>query len=299
MLKRHLPNLLTYFRHRITYAMSEGFNSNGPVHLVAHSMGNVVAAEALRLWSAGTHEDPLVTTYSALEGALSAGAYGDDSTDGTDTPPADSLLESLLELLGGTASPSETDLYRNWPTGVTGGESRFYMQGTVGAAGKWINFYNSVDYATSVLWKANNIRKPITGPYWVNGFAQSPSGDPIRYLVDDDGRIYRGWGSVSDGTLENEVDLTPGIRDGVSTFGVGPTAYEVLGLVAKSNSLPIGTKVVDFFTGGNFDIASLGLPGAFDDKLAGHSFQYNFDAATTSPFWERLVQEAGLAVIST
>ncbi len=27
MLKRHLPNLLTYFRHRITNAMSEGFNS--------------------------------------------------------------------------------------------------------------------------------------------------------------------------------------------------------------------------------------------------------------------------------
>ena len=27
MLKRHLPNLLTYFRHRITIASSEGFNS--------------------------------------------------------------------------------------------------------------------------------------------------------------------------------------------------------------------------------------------------------------------------------
>ncbi len=26
-LKRHLPNLLTYFRHRITNSMSEGFNS--------------------------------------------------------------------------------------------------------------------------------------------------------------------------------------------------------------------------------------------------------------------------------
>lgn len=27
MLKRHLPNLLNYFRHRITNAASEGFNS--------------------------------------------------------------------------------------------------------------------------------------------------------------------------------------------------------------------------------------------------------------------------------
>ena len=27
MLRRHLPNLLSYFRHRITNAPSEGFNS--------------------------------------------------------------------------------------------------------------------------------------------------------------------------------------------------------------------------------------------------------------------------------
>jgi transposase len=27
MLRRHLPNLLSYFRHRITNAASEGFNS--------------------------------------------------------------------------------------------------------------------------------------------------------------------------------------------------------------------------------------------------------------------------------
>jgi len=27
MLKRHLPELLTYFRHRITNAVTEGFNS--------------------------------------------------------------------------------------------------------------------------------------------------------------------------------------------------------------------------------------------------------------------------------
>ncbi len=40
-----------------------------------------------------------------------------------------------------------------------------------------INFYNSVDHATGVLWKANNERKPITGPLCVEGFARSPSRD--------------------------------------------------------------------------------------------------------------------------
>jgi len=34
--------------------------ANGPVHLLAHSMGNVVAAEALRQWTAAGRAQPLV-----------------------------------------------------------------------------------------------------------------------------------------------------------------------------------------------------------------------------------------------
>jgi hypothetical protein len=101
--------------------------ATGPVHLLAHSMGNVVAAEALRQWTAAGNVQPLVTNYVAMQGALSAGAYGDDATDATGD------------------DPSGHDYYRYWPDRWLGTERRYYMQGTDQAAGKWINMFNELD----------------------------------------------------------------------------------------------------------------------------------------------------------
>jgi hypothetical protein len=129
----------------------DGKQAAGPVHLLAHSMGNVVAAEALRQWTVASNARPLITNYVAMQGAISAGAYGDDSRDALD---------------GVFGSPtSTTDYYRYWPTGVAGGD-RSSMEGTGQAAGKWINMYNPVDAATSgdrFGWVANNLQKPLAG----------------------------------------------------------------------------------------------------------------------------------------
>jgi len=123
--------------------------AGGPVHLLAHSMGNVVAAEALRQWTVAGKAQPLVTSYTAMQGAISAGAYGDDTRDALD---------------GAFGSPtSTTDYYRYWPSG-TAGLGRPYMEGTGGASGKWINMFNPVDAATSgdrFGWVANNLQKPL------------------------------------------------------------------------------------------------------------------------------------------
>ncbi len=63
-----------------------------------------------------------------MQGALSAGAYGDNDHD------------SL-----GTTGGTSTDFYRHWPAGQDGQESRYFMEGTGAAAGRWINLYNDVD----------------------------------------------------------------------------------------------------------------------------------------------------------
>ena len=128
-----------------------GLGSSGPVHLLAHSMGNVVAAEALRQWAINPGSGELVTSYVAMQGALSAGAYGDTDTDAIPAPG------------------STTDIYLNWPTGVEGAGSTFYMDGTQGAAAKWINMFNPVDKATSgqlTGWPKNNSMKPLAGSIW-------------------------------------------------------------------------------------------------------------------------------------
>jgi hypothetical protein len=255
----------------------EARQAAGPAHLLAHSMGNVVAAEALRQWATDGRAGVLVANYVAMQGAISAGAYGDDAQDGTD-------------------EPSNTDLYRHWSTGVSiegSGERRYLMQDTGEAAGKWINLYNPEDYATSVLWRANNTRKPIPGPLWRNGVPHESSELRISYTVDHDGRFLRGWGSIIDKVFENPIDLTFGLSDSRDSSRLGPTAYETIAFISQANAQPIGTKKVDFFDI-NLAISGLGLTSDYARQLSGHSFQFQFDAAMTSSFWRKVVAETAM-----
>jgi hypothetical protein len=67
--------------------------------------------------------------------------------------------------------------------------------------------------------------------------------------------------------------------------------------MSKANAKPIGTKEVDHF-GTNIDIRSLGLPDDYGDEWSGHSFPFHFDAATTSQFWKRVVDETRMDTVS-
>jgi hypothetical protein len=78
----------------------------------------------------------------------------------------------------------------------------------------------------------------------------------------------------------------------------GPAAYEVLAFMSKASSKPIGTKSVRFFGTNNIDIQSLGLGEPYLREWSGHSFQFHFDAATTSQFWKRVVDETRMDTVS-
>ena len=105
----------------------------GNVYLMAHSMGNVVAGEALRL--AGTNQ--LVNTYAAMQAAIPAHCYDP-------TTPVRSSYEA-------------PDRYANYWTG----NSPCYFNGTAGA-GTCVNFYNTNDYALG-KWTLDQDWKPDTG----------------------------------------------------------------------------------------------------------------------------------------
>ena len=78
----------------------------------------------------------------------------------------------------------------------------------------------------------------------------------------------------------------------------GPSASAVLAFMSKASSKPSGTKEVDHF-GTNIDISKLGLGEPYVRELSGHSFQFHFDAATTSQFWKRVVDETGMDTVRT
>ncbi|HEV2693336.1 MAG TPA: hypothetical protein VG347_10620 [Verrucomicrobiae bacterium] len=106
----------------------------GHVYLLAHSLGNVVAGEALRL--AGTNQ--LVNTYVAMQGAITAHAY-----DPTTTP------YTLTEDWGAP------DCYAHyWTSGAP-----CYFNSSVGA-GLYVNFYNTNDWALN-FWLTFQNSKPV------------------------------------------------------------------------------------------------------------------------------------------
>jgi hypothetical protein len=116
-----------------------GLNSQfpGQVYLMAHSMGNVVAGEALKL--AGANQ--VVNTYIAMQGAVPAHCYD---------PIADFRTVRLL-LESGTP-----DRYANYPTN----NGPCYFNGTAGA-GSYINFYNANDWALAANhWQLDQDLKP-------------------------------------------------------------------------------------------------------------------------------------------
>ena len=255
--------------------------ATGPVHLLAHSMGIVEAAEALRQWTAAGNGQALVSNYVAMQGALSAGGYGDDATD---------------------ATVSRRDYYRHWPTGRNGDTNRYYMQGTDRAAGNWINMFNEEDRATSAesAWVGNNRIKPTAGDIWRDVAPGIPLPDARRfaYRVTLDGRLLRSYATPTGNPLpDGETDLAPGLTVGPQQLP-GPSAYEVLAFMSKASAKPIGTKSVRFF-GRNIDISKLGLHTPYLAEWSGHSFQFHFDAATTSQFWKRVVDETGMTTVRT
>ena len=155
-----------------------------PTHLLAHSQGNVVTSEAMRLyykgeWSAAysAHDDdpvvnpapvPLVESFVSIEAAISAGQFGDNRLDTFKTLKTSALATEALKsyfidrfgngITGyldnlnstGARERSDLDLYRFWNHGRDGLtepllSNEYYFLGMNVAASNWINFYNRRD----------------------------------------------------------------------------------------------------------------------------------------------------------
>jgi hypothetical protein len=106
----------------------------GHVYMLAHSMGNIVAGEALRL--AGSNQ--VVNAYVASQAAVSAHAYDDTIPDYSFYFPPWSVIADT------------PDIYGDWLAGNYGG-----------GAGLIVNFYNTNDYALSrPIWQRDELLKP-------------------------------------------------------------------------------------------------------------------------------------------
>ena len=240
-----------------------------PVHLLAHSMGNVVAGEALRQWTFDVpfNDDPLVTNYVAMEAAVSSGAYGSNDQDA---------------LPVGRPIP---DLYRFWSHGRDGFSDPGlgiveYFQSSFFAAENTVNLYNAADFALN-LWDLNNLSKNlhIQSPVW-NFDYEFTAGDGENVNNDIFDRVPDGGGATTTLTALTLPNGRPG-RD----------AYEILAFFSESASLAVGTKIVNRFDT-NINFAATGLQGG-NGLRANHSFQFGHDSADTWTFWDTIKNQTG------
>jgi hypothetical protein len=138
---------------------------SGQVYLLAHSMGNIVASEALRLQTL-KQGGALAKVYFASQAALSAHCY-----DGTLNENSESKYAVIwncplpkLDWLGKfNFGPDTPNVYRSWFADLLNKPSP-----VVPVVGKIFNLYNQNDWALSDdIWCYNQITKPdwIDRPY--------------------------------------------------------------------------------------------------------------------------------------
>lgn len=227
----------------------------GQVRLLAHSQGNVVAGEALRIGSPG-----LVHTYVASQAALSAGFH----RQGVLTPE---LSPFTLKT---------PDVISSFPESATG---RPYLEEVLAKVGRQFNYYNLSDYALT----GNTIEQPT----WEYNNLTRPDGSS--------GYGYEGEITAFPPTLphtgfyhDSNVLPLPGER---RILNLEQDAYEVFSFCVQSRTRALGA-VQDAFaaSGDNFDL----LPFGYDSKRYAHSRQFRSSVVAEQGYWNAFVNDTAL-----
>jgi hypothetical protein len=269
---------LTYFSHnfdrseerawhsaRALYALLRNLGTQvgyNKVNLIAHSMGNIVASEALRL--AGSEK--LVHAYAAAQAAVAAEAYDPTAAQYAPLFPFVSGFDTWAGYYPYYVSDAPADAsrpqseYANF--NMTG---QSYFAGINGAADVLVNLYNPNDYATKGLWQLNQVMKPDVGVAY--------AGTTVSYEWRDTGvykRIYE----------NDEHYLSPSILS---------ERYELFSYAAEPRSYSLGTVPVSGPFTDNIDVSQFTTGEPTD-----HSLQFLGRYADRRGWWSAVVNAFGV-----
>lgn len=236
----------------------------GHVYLLAHSLGNVVAGEALRL--AGTNQ--VVNTYVASHAAIPAHVY-----DASVTTPYllafiynNPLVPDYLEPSGFNYGPNTPNIYGN------------RLATNSAAVGRKISFYNINDFALAQpRWGYDQITKPDTfigGHYYYTGSTNNVA--PWNHF---EFVFYSGGTPTS-------FDIVNSLQD----------RYTVMAYAAESRSTAVGA------TPGITNLVNLNLTTVWPTDTSGHSYADHFwhsaefrgDCWQEWNYWQTLLRSSTL-----
>jgi hypothetical protein len=236
----------------------EDLNSRYPghVYVLAHSMGNIVTGEALRL-SGITR---VVNTYVATQAAVSAHVYD------TNVP------DYSFTFSGASFGPDTPNIYGNWFAGNYGG-----------GAATIVNFYNTNDYALARShWQLDQLSKPDkyvlqTGLHWTYGYTGSAN-DPPPWNNFWKQRVGFGTPAVT------FFDIVYSLND----------RYEVMSYAAQSYTTALGATPGVGNLRRNVDLTRVSSPIWPSDPKSyaahfWHSAQFRGDNPQQGNYWSELL----------
>ena len=230
------------------------------VNVFAHSMGNVVVSEALRL--AGP--DKLVHGYVAAQAAVAAEAYDPLVT----AVPANRLFPYSRSFPPGYWPAPQDDVRPQSEYANFNRSGRAYFADIHQAADVLVNFWNATDFATSGVWPYNQVLKPDVS-------VDYPGPADATYTWDDATlRYQRTVGGVVS-TLDPAV-----LSD----------RYEMFSYAAEPRSLTLGTMQV----GGPFN-ANVEVSQFTSGDQTDHSPQFLGTYADRRGWWAQLLNAFGIS----
>jgi hypothetical protein len=231
----------------------------GHVNLLAHSMGNIVASEALRQEAILPNPVKIVKTYVASHASEAAGSY-----DGR-----------YAKTLPANGTP---DMYEDY-----GGPGIGYFSGIHKGLNTFVNFFNPVDWALSAnIWQRDQGAKPDVG-FGYGPFLQQnaqnivvpPAGTSSRYL------FYRFLNQFPN---DNRIAyLNPDNLSDLYTIMSFADPAETLALGAAAN---VGGPVDSEF--------NMHLQLGFGGHHWQHDAEFMSDFAEVGAFWASLLSAFGL-----
>lgn len=250
------------------------------VHLLAHSLGNVVACEALRQWREEGNSMTLVDTYIASQAAISAGVYNADSPrmPDYDKSPLTGLARSPMppDIYGRYWESSDDQLRPSlWASENASYGNKPFMQP---AAGIWANFFNRNDYALSGFYETGNRLKPAKLASFITGSLTN------QYDYSDAEGFSKEFGTIVPGIPPTWLRLSS------ESLRFPEDRYEIFSYGAPSWSLALGTIP----TGGVFtSFTNLATPPySFGSEHRWHSGQFRSFNAARYQYWVALLDAA-------
>jgi alpha-tubulin suppressor-like RCC1 family protein len=231
-----------------------GGRFKGNIRMMAHSMGNVVASEALRRSNSGQ----MVHTFIASQAAISAHCYDVRAPAmqyGSGLGPTTPNVYGYYSASVATSQPHE------WAT--EGNPSYLHSNYLAGKAGRYFNYYNEDDWAlTWPRWQLDQQTKPDAD----YGYEHAGLGASRGFWRD------RGFGA---------------------TWLTFPTdRHEIFAWAAESRSYALGAQWVAGAVDRNVDLK--GPPFGYGQPHKFHSGQFRGTNMERRHYWEKFLVDCGL-----